>query len=124
MLSVLGWSVHQSSLPQVFDMTWLASLFGMLVLMISLPRLATALVILCRKSDRRSFGGGLRFMLALAAEQLFSVLVTPVMWVSQTIALLGLPFGRRLAWGTQNRDVQQVTWGSAIRAYGLHTLLG
>jgi len=124
MLSVLGWSVHQSSWPQVFDMTWLASLFGALVLMISLPRLAAAMVVMCRKSDRRSFGGGVRFMLALAAEQLFSILVTPVMWVSQTIVLLGLPFGRRIAWGTQNRDVQQVSWVSAIRAYGLHTLVG
>ena len=124
MLSVLGWSVHQSSWSQVFDMTWLAGLFGVLVLMISLPRLAAAMVVMCRKSDRRSFGGGVRFMLALAAEQLFSVLVTPIMWVSQTIVLLGLPFGRRIAWGTQNRDVQQVSWVSAIRAYGLHTLLG
>ena len=124
MLSVLGWSVHQSSWAQVFDMTWLAGLFGTMVLMISLPRLAAALVVMCRKRDRRSFGGGIRFMSALVAEQLFSLLLTPVMWVSQTLVLLGLPFGRRMAWGTQNRDVQQVSWVSALRAYGLHTLIG
>ena len=124
LFAVLGWSVHQSSWSQVFDMPMLATVFGVLVAMISLPRLASALVVLCRADARRSFGGGTRFTLGFLFEQVFSVLVTPVMWVSQTILLLGLPFGRRISWGTQNRDAQQVAWFTATRALGVHTLLG
>lgn len=124
LLGLLGWSVHQSSLSEAFDVTALAGVFGLIAMMVSLPRLASALVVLCRGEERRRFGGGIRFTLSFLLEQAFSVLLAPVMWVSQTLLLAGLPFGKRMTWGTQNRDLKQVGWGTAIRAFGVHTVLG
>lgn len=124
LLAVLGWSVHQSSLPEVFDVPMLAAVSGVLVLMISLPRWAAALVVMSTQKARCSFGGGWQFTLSVLLEQVFSVLITPVMWVSQSLLLLGLPFGRRVSWGVQNRDSQQVQWGVVFRAFGVHTVVG
>lgn len=124
LLGLLGWSVHHESMSAVWHLPALAIVFGLVAMMVSLPRLASAMVVLCRRHERRRFGGALRFTFSLLLEQLFSVLLAPVMWVSQTLLLVGLPFGKRMTWGTQNRDAQQVRWSTAIRAFGLHTLLG
>lgn len=124
MLGVLGWSVHQSSLQQTFDMTWLGWLLLTTIVMSLLPKLSAATSVLLRPQRRRSFGGGVRFLCGFSLETVFSILVTPIAWLSQTLLLLGLPFGRRMTWVTQNRDGHQITWRSAARIYGLHTTIG
>ncbi len=124
LLGAMGWSVHQSSLAQAFHLPALAWAFGCVATMVALPRLASALVVLFRGSQRRRFGGGFRFVVSFMLEQIFSMLLVPAMWVSQTLLMMGLPFGRRMVWGSQNRDAAHVSWGQAARAFGLHTLLG
>lgn len=124
LLGTLGWSVHHASLAQVFDIPSLTALLWLTITMALLPKLASALSVLLRTRERRSFGGGIRFVLGFVAETVFSTLITPVLWVSQTVLLVGLPFGKRITWATQNRDEQKISWHSAVRAFGLHTIAG
>lgn len=123
-LGVTGWSVHQSSLGQVFDVFWLGLLLLLTITMSLLPKLAAAISVLLRHQSRRSFGGGVRFVFGFLLETLFSLLVTPIVWLSQTILLAGLPFGRRMTWATQNRDGHQIGWGAATRLFAVHTMIG
>lgn len=124
LLGTLGWSVHQSSLTQVFDVPSLAILFWLVITMVMLPKLAAGLAVMLRARERRSFGGSGRFVAGFVAETVFSTLITPVLWVSQTVLLAGLPFGKRMTWAAQNRDIQQISWHTAARALGLHTVVG
>lgn len=124
LLGILGWSVHHASFAEVFYLPALVGVFALVVLMVALPRLVSVLVVMSRRTQRRRFGGGVRFLCSFLLEQLFSMMLAPVMWVSQTLLLAGLPFGKRTTWGTQNRELKQVRWSTAIRVFGLHTFLG
>lgn len=124
LLGVLGWSVHQTSLAEVFDLRALGWLAGALLLMIVLPKLAAGVGVMLRSTARKSFGGAWRFVTGFVLENVFSALVTPILWVSQTMLLAGLLFGKRMNWAPQNRDAQQVAWTTAIRAFAPHMALG
>jgi membrane glycosyltransferase len=124
MLSSLGWAVHSEGASQVFDEPALQWLLLAIITMTMLPKIASATSVLLRAQSRRSFGGGFRFMAAFLLETVFSVLVTPVLWVSQTLLLAGMPFGKRISWTAQNRDELRVSWATALRAFGLHTAFG
>ncbi|MCD8504179.1 MAG: glucans biosynthesis glucosyltransferase MdoH [Burkholderiaceae bacterium] len=124
LLGSLGWTVHQLSLARAFDLNALTAVLLIVITMAMLPKLAAGLSVLLRARERRTFGGGLRFVIGFVAETVFSLLITPVLWVSQTVLLAGLPFGKRISWAAQNRDQQQIAWQSAIRAFGLHTAVG
>jgi membrane glycosyltransferase len=123
-LGLLGWQVHQTSLQQTFELPWLGWLLLTVAIMTLLPKLASAISVLARPERRRSFGGGGRFLLGFALETIFSWLITPVVWLSQTLLLVGLPFGRRITWSAQNRDGHEISWLSALRLYGVHSLAG
>lgn len=124
LLSSLGWSVRHWTPAQASNAHVLIAVFGMVILMAALPKLATSVSVLFRARERRSFGGACRFSLGVVAETIFSMLITPVLWVSQTVALTGMLFGKRITWAAQNRDEQQLSWHSATRAFGLHTVVG
>src|SRR5262249_37658821 len=53
------------------------------------PKVATVIDILTRPSLRLGFGGPLRFAASVAAETIFSLMLSPIMWVCHTISFLG-----------------------------------
>jgi len=57
-------------------------------------------------------------------EFLLSMLIAPVSAVAVTLFLLGLPFGRRVGWSTQQRDAEGVPFSMAARGLWPQTLLG
>ena len=123
LLAFMGWLVsHRAGLP--VDLSLLSGLAGMVILMVVLPKLAAAIPVLLRPSQRQRFGGVSRFLVSMVLEFVFAALVTPVLWVSQAILLAGLPFGKRIRWGAQNRDDERVSWSTAWRAFGLHLIVG
>jgi len=88
------------------------------------PKIATALDVLIRPSLRDAFGGVLRFLGSLFVETLFFILLSPIMWVSHTMFLAGLPFGRTVGWIGQLRDDHRISWRSAARYFWMHTFIG
>jgi membrane glycosyltransferase len=77
-----------------------------------------------RPSERKRFGGGLRFATSFTFEMIFSLLMTPITWLNHTIFIAGLVFGKKSGWTGQARDDHSVPLGIALRQFWPHTLLG
>jgi membrane glycosyltransferase len=101
---------------------WLA--LGALWVMILTPKLVSAMTALLQSSQRKAFGGGFRFVFGVLIETLFSIVISPVLWLSQALSMLALLFGKRASWTAQNRDESSLGWGAASRVFGLHTAIG
>lgn len=88
------------------------------------PKLATLADVLLRGSLRRAYGGAARIVCGAVLEFVFWALTAPVVAMAVTVFLLGLPFGRRVGWAAQQRDVQRIDWQVALRGLWPQTLLG
>ncbi len=88
------------------------------------PKLATLTDVLLRGRLRRAFGGVPRILGGAVLEFAFWVLTAPVVAVAVTTFMLGLPFGRRVGWAAQQRNVQRIDWQVALRGLWLPTTLG
>jgi membrane glycosyltransferase len=88
-----------------------AVLFAITLFMIFAPKLATSLDALARHSLRRSYGGTARFLLNVAAENVFSILLSPIMAFTHTMFLFRLfALGRGGTWNSQTRESHAVAW--------------
>ena len=99
-------------------------LFCVMLTMSLAPKLATLVDVLARSALRRAYGGTARIALGAFLELFFSMLIAPVSAVAVTLFMLGLPFGRRVGWTTQQRDAEGVSLAAAARKLWPQTLLG
>jgi membrane glycosyltransferase len=100
------------------------ALLAIILVMWFAPKIATVLDVLTRPDLRRSFGGTMRFLTSVITETIFFILLSPIMWVSHTLFLAGLPFGRASGWVGQLRDDHAVPMALALRQFWPHTALG
>jgi len=108
----------------VLNLGYLWGALGFLWVMTLTPKLVSATTVLLQAAQRKAFGGGGRFAFGVLMETLFSILITPVMWFSQTRSMLGLLLGKREVWAAQNRDDSTLGWASATQVFGAHTVFG
>jgi len=126
-LSPLGWITFM--LLGVFrdqpirEDTGLA-LFAITLAMAFAPKLATLANVLARRRLRAAYGGAARVLLGAAIETLFWTLLAPVCALAVTIFLLGLPFGLRTSWTSQERDAVGLPLAQAARKLWPQTCLG
>jgi membrane glycosyltransferase len=88
------------------------------------PKLATLVDVLLRRPLRQAYGGAARIVGGVVLEFGFWLLTAPVVAAAVTMFLLGLPFGRRVGWAAQQRDVRRVDWRVALRGLWPQTALG
>ena len=88
------------------------------------PNIATAVDILSRSDLRRSFGGGLRFVLSFLLTIVFVIALSAAQWASHTVFLARLLMGRGIGWGAQTRDDHVLSWSDAARYFWPQTLIG
>ncbi|MEJ8810523.1 glucans biosynthesis glucosyltransferase MdoH [Variovorax ureilyticus] len=100
------------------------ALFLMMLGMSVAPKLATLVDVLLRGPLRRAYGGAPRIACGFALDFGFWVLTAPVVAVATTGFLLGLPFGRRVGWVAQQREVRRIDWQVALRSLWPQTALG
>ncbi|WP_424627819.1 glucans biosynthesis glucosyltransferase MdoH [Bradyrhizobium sp. SYSU BS000235] len=100
-----------------------ALLLWLLVMWFS-PKIARALDILFSPRECRSFGGASRFVINLAIETIFSILLSPILWISHTIFLTGLLFNREIHWLGQVRDDHAVPFREALLRLWPQTIIG
>ncbi len=81
------------------------------------PKLATAVDALCDAPTRASYGGAGRIVAGLAGETLFSLILSPIIAIAQTLFVGGLAFGRAIGWGAQARGVERLP--AALATYKL-----
>jgi membrane glycosyltransferase len=99
-------------------------LLALVLVMWFAPKIATALDVLTRADLRRSFGGAPRFVVSIIVDALFTILLLPIMWLSHTLFIAGLPFGRAIGWIGQVRDDHTVPWPQAARQMWRHMAVG
>ena len=127
-VGMLAWAVGMTAFAPapalLINATWATGIFWTVVVMLYLPKTATAVEVLLRARSRRAFGGGTRFLAGFAIETAFSVLLCPIMWCSQTLFLVRLALGRAAGWGGQARDDHVVSWRQAAAHFWPHTAFG
>jgi membrane glycosyltransferase len=106
------------------DPSYGAAWLALVLTMWFAPKIATVIDVLCRPTLRCGFGGSLRFVASVAVETVFWLLLSPIMWVCHTLFLLGLPIGRVVGWGVQERDDHSIGWATAFAKLWPQTLLG
>src|SRR5450830_1184131 len=95
---------------------WMAMMaLGIVMLMTFAPKIASIVDVLLRRSAHRSYGGAVAFVLNIASETLFMVLLSPVIALTHTIFLTRLfVFRRGGTWNSQTRESHAVPWSLAF----------
>ena len=68
--------------------------------------------------------GALRAVLGVGTETFFSILISPILMVTQTVAVFQVLLGRDSGWRPQVRDRQGMRFVDALRFHYRHMLLG
>ena len=100
------------------------ALFGVMLTMTLAPKLLGILDVLLVASRRAAYGGTRRVLAGAAADLGLSLLMAPVIGVTQTIFIIGLLLGRRVTWDAQLRDDRAVPIAEALRGLWPHKAIG
>jgi membrane glycosyltransferase len=101
-----------------------ATLFGVCFLMSLAPKFFGMLDAAVTKGGVARYGGFLRFAAGAMTELFFSVIFAPVASFRTALFMIGLLFGRATVWNGQQRDVQGLSWTTAIMGMWPQTLFG
>jgi membrane glycosyltransferase len=99
-------------------------LLGMTIVVLLLPKLMGATLAIVNRSLRRGFGGLRGLLPSLVIEQIFSMLLAPVMMVFHTVFVVTTFLGRNVRWDAQPRSNRGLGYGEATRRHALHLGLG
>lgn len=115
--------IYSADLMQI-DFAFAVSMFLIMFAVSLFPKIAGWLDVALRTGGARAYGGRLRFATGAVVETLFSILLAPVVAFRVTIFLVGLLFGKRVAWSGQVRDAYRLSWATALRGLWPQTLFG
>lgn len=101
-----------------------AKLFGICFLMSLAPKLFGMLDAAVTRGSIARYGGFFRFLAGGMTEIFFSVIFAPVASFRTALFMIGLLFGRATVWNGQQRDVQGLSWTTAIMGMWPQTLFG
>ncbi len=131
MLFILGGAVHAWICYGVADFVGPKfpvglgiAVFATVMSMALMPKIIGVVDVLLSRRSRKRYGGTGRVLVGAGSEFFFSALLTPVVAVAQTRFMLGLLFGKRIAWDAQRRQGYGLSWGEAWRGLWLQSLLG
>ncbi len=99
-------------------------LFFATMLIVLMPKfLGLALEIKRARKARESLGAS-RAVLGVVTETFFSILISPILMVTQTVAVFQVLFGLDSGWRTQSRDGAGIPFSEAVRYHRWHMLIG
>lgn len=103
----------------------LAIAFFVLMMLINLsPKIAGLIDVLSAPDQRAACGGTGRTILGFMIDFVFTLLLAPAMALSVSLFMVGLCFGKGVAWDHQVRAGHKVSWARAFSLYGVHSLMG
>jgi membrane glycosyltransferase len=108
-------AAHASGIPD-FPWSTAAGLYLTLLAMQLSPKLAGIADAILTPGEVRRFGGGARFAISAALEIAFTILLGAITTVSTSLVMLSIALRRPLAWNTQRRDGDGLTWRAATAA--------
>ncbi|QBY01011.1 glucans biosynthesis glucosyltransferase MdoH [Rhodophyticola sp. CCM32] len=95
-------------------------MYGMLLA----PKLVAAGTIQRLGLRLRDLGGLRQFLISLMAEIALSILYAPILMIQQSLAVLRVTFGRRVAWKPQQRKGGQYGLPELMKVHFIETVLG
>jgi membrane glycosyltransferase len=101
-----------------------ASLYAAFFAMYLMPKLAGLADVVLSRGGVARYGGGVWFALSAIIELVFSFLQGASSTIRTTIFMVGLLFGKRVAWSGQARDAYGLPWRAALLALWPQTLFG
>lgn len=101
---------------------WAIALFSATATLLFLPKVLAVILILIKGA--REFGGGLRLMVSMLVELLFSALLAPIRMLFHTQFVVAALIGWAIQWQSPPREDAETGWGEALRRHGLGSLLG
>lgn len=82
-------------------------LFGIIMMMIFAPKIASVVDVLMDRDLRKRFGGGLYVSISVLTETVFSMMLAPIMAIANTIFLFNLfVLGKAKGWLEQSRRTE------------------
>jgi membrane glycosyltransferase len=115
MIALLPFAAIDAMAQPDFPVASAKLLYGVFLLMYLSPKIAGLIDAAITPGEVRRFGGALRFSLSAVIEIVFSFLQGAVTTIRTSLFMLGLPFGRSIAWNGQRRDSEGVSWSEAVR---------
>ncbi|MEX2518279.1 MAG: glucans biosynthesis glucosyltransferase MdoH [Paracoccaceae bacterium] len=115
--------IYSADLLEV-DFAFALSMFLIMFAVSLFPKVAGWLDVALKTGGARAYGGRLRFAAGVVVETIFSILLAPVVAFRVTIFLIGLLFGKRVAWSGQVRDAYRLSWTTAIRGLWPQAIFG
>jgi len=98
------------------------ALFSATLTLLFLPKLLSVVLIWIQGS--REYGGGIRLLLSMILETLFSMLLAPVRMLFHTVFVTAAFLGWSVQWKSPQRADNATPWGEALRRHGSQMLLG
>ena len=100
------------------------ALFGFTLALLLAPKLMALILALGDRETRAGFGGWVQLVAGFLVESIASVLMTPVMMVMQSVAVVEVLIGRDSGWSVQRREGDELSGRDAWRAHRGHVILG
>ncbi|MDE2465164.1 MAG: glucan biosynthesis glucosyltransferase H, partial [Alphaproteobacteria bacterium] len=95
-----------------------------MVVLLFVPKLLATALVLRNGRLRRAHGGTVSILASVLLENLFSVLLAPIMMLSQTGFVASILMGRNSGWKSQRRDEGGSGWKALVSRFMPHTILG
>jgi membrane glycosyltransferase len=124
MIALLPLAAHEARLVGDFPTGVAIGLYVTFFTMYLMPKLAGLLDAVLTKGGVARYGGALRFFASALIELVFSFLQGAVSTIRTSIFMIGLAFGKSVAWGGQSRDAYGIAWPTAVRTLWPQTLFG
>jgi membrane glycosyltransferase len=124
MIALLPAAAWQAQGVADFPISLAVGLYATFFTMYLMPKIAGLIDAMLTRGGVARYGGWLRFTAGAAVELVFSFLQGAVSTVRTTIFMIGLAFGKSVAWGGQARDAQRLSWKAAALALWPQTLFG
>ncbi len=102
----------------------IAALLLATIIVLLLPKLLGATLAMVNGARRRAFGGAPRLLVSLLLEQIFSMLLAPIMMVFHSTFVVTTLAGRPVTWNAQDRGDRGVRFGDALVRHRWQMLLG
>ena len=89
-----------------------------------LPKVLGLMLEVKRAQHAREPLGSLRAFFGVATETIFSILLSPILMATQTVAVFQVLLGRDSGWRPQSRDRHGMPFADALRFHYRHMLIG
>ena len=99
-------------------------LFMATMAVVLLPKGLGLILELQRVYSKREWGGGIRAIAAVATETVYSMLIAPILMMTQTAAVVQILRGRDAGWKPQARGESGIPLADAMRFHARHMIVG